>query len=128
VATLVAYGINRVYDSESLSLWTRWGCSLGAAFLVRMASADGERVASYLPQLLTLAYHTGRRISAVLALLFPTATDPRQPVHHHLAAAWLRQTEKLAGLEPLQGGAWHPFRRAWATAVEREVGPLESSW
>ena len=34
----------------------------------------------------------------------------------HLATRWLRQAEKLAGLEPLQGGAWHPFRRAWATS------------
>jgi len=143
---------------------------LAVAPRVRMATTAGERVASYLPQLLPLAYHTGRRISAVLALrwsdwraaekpygalfwcaahdklgrdwltpvrpevracleafqreqlglgdalILPTATDPRRPVDHHLAAAWLRQAEKLAGLEPLQGGAWHPFRRAWATA------------
>jgi hypothetical protein len=29
---------------------------------------------------------------------------------------WLREAERLAELEPLEGGAWHPFRRAWATA------------
>lgn len=148
----------------------RYAKLLAVASRVRMANANGERVASYLPQLLTLAYHTGRRISAVLALrwsdwraaekpygalfwraahdkigrdwltpvrpevracleafqreqlglgnalLFPTATDPRRPVDHHLATAWLRQAEKLAGLKALEGGAWHPFRRAWATA------------
>ena len=28
---------------------------------------------------------------------------------------WLHVAERLAGLEPLKGGVWHPFRRAWAT-------------
>lgn len=27
-----------------------------------------------------------------------------------------RKAEKLAGLSPLRGGLWHPFRRGWATA------------
>ena len=148
----------------------RFAPLLAVAPRVRMSTASGERVPSYVPQLLTLAYHTGRRISAILALrwsdwraaekpygaifwraahdkigrdwltpvrpevrscleafqrerlglgdvlLFPSAADPGRPVDHHLATAWLRQAEKLAGLAPLQGGAWHPFRRAWATA------------
>jgi hypothetical protein len=33
-----------------------------------------------------------------------------------VATNWLRQAEKLAELERLDGGAWHPFRRRWATA------------
>ena len=33
--------------------------------------------------------------------------DKRRPF---LVRAW------AASLEPLKGGAWHPFRRAWATA------------
>ena len=32
-----------------------------------------------------------------------------------LAIDWLRKAEKLAGLEPLPRGAFHPFRRKWAT-------------
>jgi hypothetical protein len=44
------------------------------------------------------------------------AADPSVPVDHHVATRWLRQAEKLAGLTPLQGGVWHPFRRGWATA------------
>jgi hypothetical protein len=28
----------------------------------------------------------------------------------------LRAAEKLAKLDPLPGGLWHPFRRAWASA------------
>ncbi len=137
---------------------------------VHMTHADGERVPSYLPQLLTLAYHTGpphlgdpgsqvvglargreatRR--SVLArrtrqdrprlaytcppggprvsggppartagprrrASVPQRRDPRRPIDHHLATAWLYQAEKLAGLPRVAGGAWHPFRRAWATA------------
>ncbi len=49
-------------------------------------------------------------------LLFPSAADSQRPVDHHLATARLRQAERPAGLAPLQGGAWHSFRRAWATA------------
>ena len=33
----------------------------------------------------------------------------------HVAAFWLHQAERLAKLEPLKGGVWHPFRRAWAS-------------
>jgi integrase len=50
------------------------------------------------------------------ALLFPGPNDPAEPVTIQLATDWLRRAERLAGLEPLSGGAWHPFRRAWATA------------
>jgi hypothetical protein len=32
------------------------------------------------------------------------------------ARALLERAEKLAGLEPLQGRDFHPYRRAWATA------------
>ncbi len=49
------------------------------------------------------------------ALLFPAQLELSQPITRHVAAAWLRQAERVAGLEPLRGGVWHPFRRAWAT-------------
>ncbi|MBA3759534.1 MAG: hypothetical protein H0X07_03310 [Gemmatimonadales bacterium] len=32
-----------------------------------------------------------------------------------IASDWLRKAEKLAELESLPRGAWHPFRRRWAT-------------
>lgn len=49
------------------------------------------------------------------ALLFPSPNNPAQPVSVQVAIDWLRKAEKLAGLPPLRGGAWHPFRRKWAT-------------
>ena len=33
----------------------------------------------------------------------------------HLAAKWLQEAEKLAGLEKLDGSLWHAYRRKWAT-------------
>lgn len=49
------------------------------------------------------------------ALLFPAPNDATKPVSVQVATDWLRQAEKLAKLEPLPRGAWHPFRRRWAT-------------
>ena len=49
------------------------------------------------------------------ALLFPAPNDTTRPVSVQIATEWLRRAERLAKLEPLVGGAWHPFRRRWAT-------------
>jgi integrase len=49
------------------------------------------------------------------ALLFPAPNHPTQSVSVRLASDWLRHAEKLGGVEALPGGAWHPFRRRWAT-------------
>jgi integrase len=49
------------------------------------------------------------------ALLFPSPNDAARPVTVQIASDWLRRAEKLAKLELLPGGAWHPFRRRWAT-------------
>ena len=49
------------------------------------------------------------------ASLFPAPGDPTKPVTRHLAAKWLQQAEKLAGLEKLDGSLWHAYRRKWAT-------------
>lgn len=49
------------------------------------------------------------------ALLFPAPNDVTRPVSVQIATDWLRRAERLAELEPLKGGAWHPFRRRWAT-------------
>ena len=39
----------------------------------------------------------------------------RMPITRHLADAWLRKAEKLAGLQTQKGSLWHAFRRKWAT-------------
>lgn len=49
------------------------------------------------------------------AYLFPNPTDPNAPITRHLAYKWFKRAEKLAGLEPIKGGAWHMLRRKWAT-------------
>jgi len=48
------------------------------------------------------------------ALFFPSPNDPSKPVSKPVVTGWLRQAEKLAELEPMERGAWHPFRRMWA--------------
>ena len=48
-------------------------------------------------------------------MFFPSPNNPAEPVSVQLAIDWLRKAEKLAGLEPLPRGAFHPFRRKWAT-------------
>lgn len=55
-------------------------------------------------------------------LLFPSPNDPGVPVGYNVVTDWLRKAEELAGLEPLPHGAWHPFRRRWAS--ERKHLPL----
>jgi hypothetical protein len=49
------------------------------------------------------------------ALMLSAPNDPGTPVSVQIATDWLRRAERLAELEPLPGGAWHPFRRRWAT-------------
>jgi len=50
------------------------------------------------------------------AYLFPSASDPGQPITKNRATIWLLQGEALAKLPKLKGGTWHPYRRKWATA------------
>jgi integrase len=126
-----------------------------------------EDVHEFFPCLLSLACHTGRRISAILglkwddidfeqgtirwraetdkkrkewitpiptrvlkeltrhldthpaigaALLFPHPKNRRKAVDRHLAAYWLDRALTLAKVDHPDGGRWHVFRRAWATA------------
>jgi len=53
------------------------------------------------------------------APLFPTPGDNTNPVTRHLADKWLREGEKLAGVEPQKGSLWHAYRRKWATERKR---------
>jgi hypothetical protein len=55
-------------------------------------------------------------------LVFPSVNDPTVPLGYKTATQWLRVAEQLAGLEPLHHGAFHPFRRRWAS--ERKHLPL----
>jgi integrase len=50
------------------------------------------------------------------AWMFPSPADPTKPLPPSTADNWLIRAEELAGLEHLERGCWHPFRRAWATS------------
>jgi hypothetical protein len=54
--------------------------------------------------------------------VFPSPRKPGQPITRQLARTWLRKAEELAALTPrhLEGGAWHPYRRKWATERKSE--------
>ena len=54
------------------------------------------------------------------AWLFTAPTNPSKPLGQFNVARWLRQAEELAGLEHEPGGAWHAFRRGWATVRKHE--------
>jgi hypothetical protein len=47
--------------------------------------------------------------------LFPSTKDEAAQAHRNLTNYWLKRAEHLAGLPPLERGAWHPYRRAWAS-------------
>lgn len=49
------------------------------------------------------------------APLFPKPTDRGRPVDYHTAYSWLQDAETDAELSTMEGGAWHPYRRMWAT-------------
>ena len=51
------------------------------------------------------------------ACIFPSPKDPAVPVPCHLCDKWLRKAERLAGVEPLEQGLWHPYRRRFATEL-----------
>lgn len=47
--------------------------------------------------------------------LFPSPADAERPISREMAAKWLARAEKLAGVPKLKGGAFHPYRRLWAS-------------
>jgi integrase len=50
------------------------------------------------------------------ALLFPSPTNPAQPVSYERVRHWLIKAEQAAKVPKQAGGLFHPYRRAWATA------------
>jgi integrase len=65
-----------------------------------------------------LDQHLQRRPGIGGGLLFPAAKDPDRALSRNTATKWLHDAEKLAGLERIKRGAWHTFRRGWATEMK----------
>lgn len=53
--------------------------------------------------------------------LFPSPKKPAKSMSRWLARDWLARAEDLAGVAHIDGGAFHPYRRKWAT--ERKAHP-----
>jgi integrase len=49
------------------------------------------------------------------APLFSATNEPSRAVHKVLAGYWLQRAETLAKLPKMERGAWHAFRRLWAS-------------
>ncbi|MCC7131798.1 MAG: tyrosine-type recombinase/integrase [Gemmatimonadales bacterium] len=81
---------------------------------------DKEGIAMWVPMSGQVA-EAGKRAIAIanaegVGYLFTTSRRPNQPWSRFYARDLLEKTEKRAKLEPLEGGDFHPYRRAWATA------------
>jgi hypothetical protein len=48
--------------------------------------------------------------------MFPSPINPEEPVSYERVRCWLTKAEELAKVAKQQGGSFHPYRRAWATA------------
>ncbi len=57
----------------------------------------------------------GKRQAIGPGFLFPAAKNQSRPVRIEQAETWLRKAEELAGLEHVQGSAFHAYRRYWAS-------------
>lgn len=58
---------------------------------------------------------TNRSPSRAYKGVFPSPTDPTEPVSRHLLRDWWRDLERLAGLPVSPGRGWHSLRRKFAT-------------
>jgi integrase len=65
-------------------------------------------VAALLARLAAIGLHTH-------GFVFPARRDPGRSVTRHLAADWLRNAYRKAGVPKPIGSLWHCFRRKWAT-------------
>lgn len=88
----------------------RWRPMKGAA---AQTVPIGERARAAIERILTERPGIGDR---------PVFPSPRskpgqeKAISRHLARDWLERAEDLAGVEHMDGGDFHPYRRAWATS------------
>lgn len=90
-----------VWPSDTDKMDREWRCPIS------------ERVRETLESALEKRRRQGR-VGA--GYLFSSPEDASEPVPYRTLRGWLRETERLAELEPQKGGNFHPFRRLWASA------------
>ncbi len=59
------------------------------------------------------------------APMFASRDDPGEAITRHVADSWMRKAEKLAELEHLKQGCWHPLRRGWATRKKPHANQVD---
>lgn len=89
----------------------------GAIHWVRDVDKDGRERVTPLSREARAAVdaYLRRRPTLGAALLFAAPYAPGKPLGKPTAWAWLRKAERRAGLPKLAGGAYHPYRRLWAS-------------
>lgn len=88
----------------------------------KRGEVDKEGVEMWVP-LSTGARAVLDRIPVLGGPLFPKARKPHESWDRWYPTELLRKAEKIAKVEHLEHGAWHPFRRKWAT--ERKHLPIQ---
>lgn len=88
----------------------------GAPFgrLHKRGEADKEGADMWIP-LPESARKAIDRLPVIGGWLFPAPRRKDRPWRRQHARDLLERAEKAAGLEPLEGGDFHPYRRKWAT-------------
>ncbi len=117
---VLAEGTGRRIGAILALRWSDWALDAGTHGTIRWRAEHdkiGQEWTTPVTPRVREALEAARRRRPNLgdAFLFPAPDDPSHPVTRHVAAMWLHQAERLAELEPLRGGVWHPFRRAWAS-------------
>ncbi len=80
----------------------------------KVRQTDKKRVEMWIP----LAEDVRRaldRLPVLKGYLFPSPKRADKPWARYRARDLLERAEGLAGLEPIEGGDFHPYRRKWAT-------------
>lgn len=84
----------------------RWRPFKGAAEKIVPLNAEGRAA---------VARILAKRPGVGDVWVFPSPRKPSQPIARQLARDWLQKAETLAEVPHLEGGAFHPYRRKWAT-------------
>ncbi len=86
----------------------------------------GYRTCSPMPAVVKeeIAFYLRRYPCLGDAWLFPASRDPSKAQSLVMAAHYLNKAETAAGLPHLHRGAWHAFRRGWAT-VRKDLPTMD---